>query len=86
LNGYDKFNKSRLISLNTYIDIRSFNKITEFQSYTIGRLLGDIGGTIGLFLGISCISFAEIVELFFIVILPIFKRLLIQIKKELFYQ
>ena len=86
LKSDDTLNKSRLISLNIYIDIKSFNKITEYQSYSRGRLLGDIGGTIGLFLGISFISFAEIGELFFITLLPIFKRILIQIKKELFYQ
>jgi hypothetical protein len=82
----DMSNKSRLISLNIYIGFSSFNKITEFQSYTTSRLLGNIGGTIGLFLGISLISLAEIGELFLITFLPIFKKLLNKAKNEFFYQ
>jgi hypothetical protein len=74
-------NKSRLISLNIYIGVSSFNKITESQSYGRSRLLGDIGGTMGLFIGISFISFAEIVELFCITFFPIFRKFSIQIKK-----
>ena len=35
--------------------------VREFPSYTISKFLSDIGGALGLFVGMSCLSVLEIV-------------------------
>ncbi|XP_071845764.1 epithelial sodium channel subunit beta-like [Apostichopus japonicus] len=41
----------------------NYEKITQYKSYTFGDLLSDIGGQLGLWLGISVLSLFEVVEI-----------------------
>ena len=60
--SYEKF-KERAIALNVYYPQFSYTVITELRKIPIIDLFSNIGGTLGLFLGISFLSFIEIVEL-----------------------
>ena len=70
--SYEKF-KDRAIALNVYYPQFSYTVITELRKIPIIDLFSNIGGTLGLFLGISFLSFIEIVELI-IEILIYFKK------------
>ena len=47
----------------SYHDIE-YTSITEQESVTLIDLIANIGGTLGLFIGISLLSFMEIIEIF----------------------
>jgi hypothetical protein len=55
--------KSKMTSLRVYFSELSYTMISENEKMNIVDLLSNIGGTMGLFLGISLLSFVEIVEL-----------------------
>jgi hypothetical protein len=55
--------KSKIVSLRIYFSELSYTLISENEKMNIVDLLSNIGGTMGLFLGISLLSFVEMVEL-----------------------
>lgn len=59
---YDEY-KSRALALNIYFKTLQYTLITESAKSSIVELFSNIGGTLGLFLGISLLSFVEIIEL-----------------------
>jgi hypothetical protein len=59
---YEKFTENSL-SLNVYYSALSYIKLTETPTTSIIDLFSGIGGLLGLFAGISILSFIEIVEL-----------------------
>ena len=61
----ETFKKSYL-SLNIYYDSFSNTKIEEVAKTELIDLIANIGGTLGLFLGVSVLSIAEIFELVFL--------------------
>jgi hypothetical protein len=54
-----------VIMLDIYFESLTYTEIAEVPVFTIINLISNIGGTLGLFLGLSLLSFIEIVELFF---------------------
>jgi hypothetical protein len=51
------------VSIDVYYNSLSYTQITEVPVYTTLTLISNIGGTLGLFLGMSVLSFIEIIEL-----------------------
>jgi hypothetical protein len=54
--------KSRTLELNIYYAELSYTKISESPQTSIIDLFSNIGGTMGLYVGVSFLSFIEIVE------------------------
>ena len=54
--------KHSIVSININYNQLGYTQITEYQKLTILNLVTNIGGTVVLFMGLSCISFAEIGE------------------------
>ena len=59
--SYDQLKKS-MVSINLNYNELRFTQIEESQKTTIIDFVSNIGGTMGLFLGISFLSFFEIAE------------------------
>ena len=62
------------ILLNIFYDSLSYTTIEEIAKMEFTDLFSNTGGTLGLFLGISLLSFGEIFEIIFVFIVSIFKR------------
>ena len=57
-----KFNLN-IAKLNIYYNSLSYTEVTESESLSLVSLLSNIGGTIGLFMGISLLTAVELVEI-----------------------
>ena len=60
--------------LNVYVADSNVLKTEETADYTESQLLSDIGGQLGLWVGISVITLAEVLELFLDVVRYFFSR------------
>ena len=60
--------------MNIYYNSFYYTVIEEFAKVELLDLISGIGGTIGLFIGCSVLSIAEIFELIFLLIEILFKR------------
>ena len=56
--------KSSIVQLNVFYDSLTYTTNTEVAQMDIVALLANIGGTLGLFMGVSVFSVCEIIELF----------------------
>lgn len=59
----NKFDQSTVLAVNVFYISSSYMKISENPSILIYDLLPNIGGTMGLFVGISVLSFVEFIEI-----------------------
>jgi acid-sensing ion channel 5 len=55
--------KSSVVKVNIFYNDMSYTTVTETESLSWDTLLGNIGGMLGLFLGMSLLSLVEILEL-----------------------
>jgi len=55
--------KQSVLSLNIYYDQLAFTQISKEAKFEIVDLISAFGGLLGLFLGMSFLSFVEIVEI-----------------------
>ena len=62
LNSLDLARDS-LVELFVYFDEIKYTEITEAPTTTFVDLIASIGGTLGLFIGVSLLSFVELIEL-----------------------
>ena len=53
-----------VLSLNIYYESAIYQRITETPQTTSITLISNLGGNLGLFLGVSLLSFVEIIEIF----------------------
>ena len=60
--------KKSLTSVFIYFDQLQFTHISEQEAMSTSVLISNIGGTLGLFAGISLLSLLELVELFIYVL------------------
>jgi hypothetical protein len=58
-----ELSKERLISLKVYFNDLSYTNFSEKEKVNIVDLIANIGGTLGLFLGVSVLSFVEVFDL-----------------------
>jgi hypothetical protein len=63
LNITDQQFGSSIVSFYINYDELEYTEIVEMPSYTLTILISNIGGTFGLFLGVSVLSFVEIIEI-----------------------
>ena len=63
-----------LIRINVYFDSLSYLKISESESVSLIALISDIGGTLGLFLGMSLLSITESIEIIIKLVYMILKH------------
>ena len=61
--------KNSIIRFNIYFDSLSYTLITESAAMDLVVLLSNIGGTMGLFLGVSVLTFMEFFEIFLVAFL-----------------
>ncbi|CAF0901340.1 unnamed protein product [Brachionus calyciflorus] len=71
---YEEFRNS-ILSVNVYYDTDTYEKITETPETNFETLLANLGGQFGLFLGISLLSFLELIELFVWVIVYLIQKI-----------
>lgn len=57
--------KSTIVYLRIYFDILEYEHINEIPKVNIIDLISNMGGTLGLFLGMSFLSFFEIFDLIY---------------------
>jgi hypothetical protein len=55
--------RNNVLSLNIYYDTLSYMQISEKEKLSTVELVSNLGGTLGLFLGISFLSFVELADL-----------------------
>ena len=60
--------KSAILHLQINFDRLEFEQITEIPKVNLIDLISSIGGTLGLFLGMSFLSILEVTDLFFVMI------------------
>ncbi|XP_068220935.1 amiloride-sensitive sodium channel subunit beta-like [Palaemon carinicauda] len=53
---------THLLTLNMYLDSPYYEVIQETPAYTFDTLISNIGGSLGLFIGVSIISIVELFE------------------------
>lgn len=64
--------RQNLIRLNIYLEDLSIVEFTQMPAYDLADLFADIGGTLGLWMGISVLTIMELVELLVSLILLMF--------------
>lgn len=55
--------KHSLVQFNVYYNEMSFHRYSESEKTSMVDLVSSIGGTLGLFLGMSFLSFIELLDL-----------------------
>ena len=63
-----------VIAFNVYYDDLKFISISEVAKTTTTDLISNVGGLLGLFIGISFLSFGEIIEMILEVIFILFEN------------
>ena len=66
--------RNNMLAINVYYGKLNYKSYQEFAKTQIVDLVSNIGGTIGLFLGVSFLSFIEIIDLFFHVTLTFMNK------------
>ena len=59
----DEMLRRSMLSLYIYYEDLTYAEIGQIPKVTGPDLISDIGGTLGLFLGVSLMSFVEVIEL-----------------------
>ncbi|XP_074650199.1 epithelial sodium channel subunit beta-like [Tubulanus polymorphus] len=67
--------RKNTVRLDVYYQEINFQKIQQLPSYDGNRLMADIGGTIGLWLGLSLLAVFELIELIFQIFLVLLQKL-----------
>ena len=67
--------ENNLVRVNIYFDSLSYVHIKEYPGMNEIGLISSIGGTLGLFLGMSLLSLTESVELLLSILISIFKKI-----------
>ncbi|XP_064651985.1 degenerin unc-8-like [Lineus longissimus] len=68
--------------VHIYFQELNFHQIVESPGYTGSRLLSDLGGTAGLYMGMSFLTVAEFFEMLLIVLQWMGKRMCFPVKKK----
>ena len=66
--------KNSFTSISVYYDDLSYTAITEDAKMSQVDLVSNLGGLLGLFIGLSFLSFGEILEAFFEIVFILFEK------------
>ncbi|RNA40663.1 acid-sensing ion channel 1-like isoform X1 [Brachionus plicatilis] len=61
--------KDSVLSFNVFFSEKAYMRIEEIRELSFGSLLGNLGGQFGLFLGLSFLTFVEIFEILFEIVM-----------------
>ena len=75
--SYEKL-KDSVLALNVYYDSIMYTQVDDSPAQDIGSVLSNIGGLLGLFIGISVLSFLEVVEYAYEIVYILYKHNTIQ--------
>ena len=73
ISSYSEF-KEKFLSVSIYYPDLSYTKISESPKISTSSLVSNIGGTMGLYVGISLLSLVEIIELVIEIFLILIKK------------
>lgn len=62
--GYEDY-KQNVLAVRVYFNDLSYTSVIETEKINFIYLAANYGGQLGLFLGVSLMTFVEIIELFF---------------------
>ncbi|EDO37653.1 predicted protein [Nematostella vectensis] len=65
---------SNLLSLRIFFEEHNYETIEQRKSYELIDFLSDIGGQMGMFVGLSVLTCAELIELLALIIMHLFNR------------
>lgn len=81
----DKFNnrsnmtleelRANLLAINIFYSELSYRKFYEIKKMDVIDLVSNVGGTLGLFLGMSFLSFVEVIDVFLNVLFSLFSKM-----------
>ena len=57
------YSSNNLVELLIYLESNTITVITESADYGVSQLLCDLGGVVGLYIGMTIVSFCEVFEL-----------------------
>ena len=60
--------------VHVYLQSNMITYIVESQDYEFNQLLGDLGGVVGLYVGMTVVTFFELAELFCLLLYIVFRR------------
>ena len=66
--------KNSLLAFNIYYQDLSYSEITQIPKSDIIDLVSGMGGLLGLFIGVSFLSFAEVIEVILEIIFILFEK------------
>jgi hypothetical protein len=66
--------KKGLVNVKIFYEGLYYTEISETESQTVFDLISSIGGTMGLFIGISLLSFIEILEIIIEILILLFTK------------
>ncbi|CAF1115278.1 unnamed protein product, partial [Brachionus calyciflorus] len=72
-NYTEMYIKDNAALVYIYYDRLGYELITEAEKMVIVDLISNIGGILGLFIGISILSFAELIEIFIEILFVLFE-------------
>ncbi|XP_064115128.1 uncharacterized protein LOC135221243 [Macrobrachium nipponense] len=67
-------NDMEMVNLEIYLESMSYEVISESPTYTWDLLLSNVGGFMGLFIGMSFVTILELLELVVDLLIVVFKR------------
>lgn len=67
--------RSNVLKLNIFFEELNFESITEERSYELANFVSDLGGSLGLWIGMSVLSFAEVFELLLLIGYALLRKL-----------
>lgn len=62
------------MKLNIFYEELNYETITEERSYELANFVSDLGGSLGLWIGMSVLSFAEVLELLLLIGYALFRK------------
>lgn len=80
ITGSNEEVRKKVLAFNVYYDDISYTVIEEFPKKTIDSFIGELGGILGLCLGVSLLSLVEILE----IIIKIFYHGIVALVKRFF--
>ena len=70
----EEYIQKSLISLNLFYEEFKYTSINEVPKFTLIDLIANLGGIMGLFLGMSFLSFGEVIVIVFELFIVLFER------------
>lgn len=67
--------RSNVLKLNIFYEELNYEFIREERSYVLVNFVSDLGGSLGLWIGMSVLSFAEVLELLLLIAYALCRKL-----------